>query len=125
MVCGGVGGVVGRGQIQFFGGLEVVEEGEWRGEMGGGGVVRWGRGKGGEEGAEEFGVPAWGPKLFELFEPGAGLGPQTLPKYQIASTVSLSLLWKLTLPKSQIASAVPHSFFKKSFPNTQSEAPCP
>ena len=53
------------------------------------------------------------PWPFVFFYPPPSLHPYTPV---IASTVSLSLLWKLTLPKSQIASAVPLSFFLKILP---------
>ena len=61
--------------------------------------------------------------LCVFFYPPPSLHPYTPI---IASTVSLSLLWKLTLPKSQIASTVSRRFLEQNlFPNTKSQAPWP
>ena len=63
------------------------------------------------------------PWPFVFFYPPPSLHPYTP---MIASTVSLSLLWKLTLPKSQIASTVSLRFLEQNlFPNTKSQAPWP
>ena len=56
------------------------------------------------------------PWPFVFFYPPPSLHPHTP---MIASTVSLSLLWKLTLPKSQIASTVSLRFLEQSFPKYQ------
>ena len=63
------------------------------------------------------------PWPFGFFYPPPSLHPYTPI---IASTVSLSLLWKLTLPKSQIASTVSLRVLEQNlFPNTKSQAPWP